>query len=155
MARAAAETALLYGLLGWGYAAVCAVFRPQDMSAPITAAFPLRRDTFGCLCFAVSAAGAVALQIGTGRMLPSRRRVPGAAVAVLRTVALYSLFVWAYLCANSITHPATLAERLTHFSAQPTEGATAMLCFPLSAVSFAAARLRGARLRGRDQTAGT
>lgn len=146
--RTAAETALIYGLLGWCYVAVYAVFRPQDLSAPIAAVVPLRRDSFGCLCFAASALAACVLQIRAGGVLPRRRRPATAIDAVLRTVALYALLVWVYLCANSITHPATLAERLTHFAAQPTEGATATFCFPLSAAAFAALRLRGRRPTG-------
>jgi hypothetical protein len=143
VARPLAETAMVYALLGWLYVAACAAFRPEDMSAPITALIPMRRDTFGCLCFAASALCAAGLQVGTGRILAPRPRGTGAADAVVRTAAGYCFLVWAYLCVNSLTHPYTIALRLTHFAAVPTEGATAVSCFLLSIAAFLTLRLRG------------
>jgi hypothetical protein len=152
LARPLAETAMVYGLLGWLYVAASAAFRPDDMSAPITALVPMRRDTFGCLCFATSALCAAGLQIGTGRVLAPRRRGTGAAEAVVRTAAGYTLLVWVYLCVNSLTHPYTIAMRLTHFTAVPTEGATAVACFLLSIAAFLTLRLR-LRERGSEEVA--
>lgn len=140
--RPAAETMMLYGLLGWLYIALWAALRPDELSVPVTALIPMRRDTFGALCFAGSAIAAAGLQVGTGRFLPGCRCSRAAADAVLRTVALYALLAWIYLCVNSFTHPYTLGIGLTHFASEPTEGTTATLCFPLSAAAFAVLRLR-------------
>ena len=136
---------MVFGLLGWIYVAFCAATRPQDMSLPITAVLPLRRDTFGSLCFAVSACTAAWLQIGTGRVLPRRPAGSGVLPAVLRTALGYCLLVWAYLCANSLTHPYTIGLRLTHFSAFPAEGTTAVACYLVAAGSFLAVRLLGSK----------
>jgi hypothetical protein len=143
LVRPSAETAMVFGLLGWLYVAACAAVRPLEMSMPITALVPMRRDTFGCLCFAVSAVFAGWLQVGTGRLFAPSRRGTSAVDALLRTAAGYALLVWIYLCVNSLTHPYTLGMRLTHFSAVPTEGATAVACFLLSFAAFLALRLRG------------
>jgi hypothetical protein len=136
---------MVFGLLGWIYVAACAAARPQDMSLPITAIVPLRRDTFGALCFVVSACAAVGLQVGTGR--PLSRQYPGSGVltALLRTAVGYGLLVWAYLCVNSLTHPYTIGMRLTHFSAFPAEGTTAVASFLLAAASFFGLRLLGSK----------
>jgi hypothetical protein len=139
---------MVFGLLGWLYVAACAAVRPQDMSLPITVLVPLRRDTFGTVCFAVSALCAAGLQIGTGRLLAVRPPGVGVAPALLRTVAGYAGLAWAYLCVNSLTHPATIGVRLTHFSPFPAEGTAATWCFLLCGASFLALRLRGS-VRGR------
>jgi hypothetical protein len=144
--RPVTETAMAYGLFGWIYVAAYAATRPQDLSQAISVVLPLRRDTFGCLCFAVSAIAAVGLQIGTGRLLTPRPRGTSAIDAVLRTVTGYALLVWIYLCVNSLTHPDTIGIRLTHFAAEPTEGETAVACYAASAVAFTALRLRAAGL---------
>jgi hypothetical protein len=140
--RPSLEAAMVYGLLGWIYVAVYAAVRPTEMSTPITALIPIRRDTFGSLCFAVSAMAAAGLQVGTGRVLIRGRRATGAVEAVLRTVAGYAFLVWFYLCVNSLTHPYTLRMRLTHFAAVPTEGTAAVSCFLLSLAAFLVLRLR-------------
>lgn len=144
LVRPTVETAMVFGLLGWLYAAACAAVRPQEMSAAVTALVPMRRDTFGCVCFAVSAVSAGWLQVGTGRLFAPGRRGTAAVDALLRTAAGYALLVWVYLCVNSLTHPYTLGMRLTHFSAEPTEGSTAVACFLLALAAFLALRLRGA-----------
>lgn len=141
--RPAAETAAVYGLLGWIYVAAYAATRPAALSQPISAVLPLRRDTFGCACFAVSAIAALCLQIGTGRVLARRPRGTSATDAALRTATGYALLVWVYLCVNSLTHPDTIGIRLTHFAAEPTEGETAVACYAASAAAFGALRLRG------------
>lgn len=136
---------MVFGLLGWIYVAACAAARPQDMSLPITALVPLRRDTFGSACFAVSALAAARLQIGTGRLLARSPAGTGVLPAVLRTVVGYCLLAWLYLCINSLTHPATIGLRLTHFCAFPAEGTTAVACYLAAGVAFMALRLLGSK----------
>lgn len=135
--RAAAEVVLIYGLLGWIYVAAYAAAYPRALSVPIAAVVPLRRDTFGALAFAASALAATLLQARTGRLwahlaAPSR----GVTRAVLNTAAGYGLLVWAYLCVNSMTHPWTMPMRLTHFAPWPSEGATAVASFAVSAIAL-------------------
>ncbi|WP_330455743.1 hypothetical protein OIB37_01995 [Streptomyces sp. NBC_00820] len=138
--RAVAETAMVYGLLGWLYVAVVAAIRPDDLAGPVSALVPVRRDTCGAVCFAVSATAALALQTATGtwwfRAAPRR----GPLIAVLRVCTGYGLLVWAYLCVNSLTHPATLSRPLTHFAAVPREGQTASWAFVVSAAALVSAR---------------
>ncbi len=50
--RAAAEVALVHGLLGWIYIAAYAAAFPQELSRHVADLVPLRRDTFGALAFA-------------------------------------------------------------------------------------------------------
>lgn len=40
--------------LGFGYAALTAVLHPDSLSERVTGAVPLRIDTFGAACFAIS-----------------------------------------------------------------------------------------------------
>lgn len=135
--RAVAEAVMVYGLLGWVYVAVYAAAHPNELSQPIAALVPLRRDTFGALAFAASAIAATVLRGATGRIWaagPEPAR--GWSRAVLHTVAGYGVLVWIYLCANSLAHPWTLSQRLTHFASWPTEGTTAVAGFAASAISF-------------------
>jgi hypothetical protein len=68
----------------------------------------------------------------------------------LRTIAVYALLLWAYLAANSFTHPGTLSRRLTHFSPVPAEGTAAVCSFAASAVALLLLRVRGeSRVRAR------
>lgn len=48
-------TLFVFGLAGWAYIAMNAIFHPQSLSWPLThlAPFP-REDTFGIACFAIS-----------------------------------------------------------------------------------------------------
>lgn len=146
--RAVAEVVQVYGLLGWIYVAAYAAAYPNDLSVPIAAAVPMRRDTFGAVAFAASAAAAIILRARTGQVW-ERRRAParGLARAVLNTVAGYGLLVWAYLCVNSMTHPWTVSMQLTHFVPWPSEGSTAVACFAASAVALFLVRCAGP---GRD-----
>jgi hypothetical protein len=49
-------TLWVYGLLGWLYIALNAVVHPESLSWPLTHFLPFpREDTFGTVCFAVSA----------------------------------------------------------------------------------------------------
>jgi len=139
---------MVFGLLGWLYVAACAATRPQDMSLPITALVPLRRDTFGSACFLLSACAAAWLQVGTGRLFARSSAGTGALSAVLRTVVGYCLLVWLYLCVNSLTHPVTLGLRLTHFSAFPAEGTTAVGCYLAAGAAFVTLRVLGSKRGG-------
>ena len=50
------QTSFIFGFAGWVYIAMNAVFHPQTLSLPLThfAKFP-REDTFGAVCFTISA----------------------------------------------------------------------------------------------------
>lgn len=68
------QTAWLYASAGFAYVALSAVFRPLQLSGHLWHGLPwLRKDTFGAVCFAVSALAYLALGF-TGRRpgLPSR-----------------------------------------------------------------------------------
>ena len=139
--------ALVHGLLGWLYSAAWAAFRPNGLPAPISSWLPLRRDTFGICCFAASALAFFLLQL-SGEQRPAvlpYHRGGGAVVAALRTLVVFPLLAWAYLCVNSLTHPSTIGWRLTHFASVPTEGKTAVCCYAISAVALLALGLREPR----------
>ncbi|WP_327066253.1 hypothetical protein [Kitasatospora sp. NBC_01302] len=144
------DVALVHGLLGWLYVAAWAATRPDTLSGPLTSWLPLRRDTFGAVCFALSALAHLTRGLRPqgppwraprgpdGRPGRPRDRL----TAVLRTLVGYPLLLWAYLCVNSLTHPQTIDRQLTHFATVPTEGTAAVGCFAASAVALLALRLR-------------
>ena len=136
--RAAAEVAVLYGLLGWVYVAAYAAVFPNELNHPIAAVLPLRRDTFGVLAFAASATAATALRARTGYVWTRRRRQAerGWARSLLHTVFGYGLLAWVYLCVNSLTHPWTTGMRLTHFASRPSEGSAAVFGFAASGLAL-------------------
>lgn len=142
--RAAAEVVMVYGLLGWIYVATYAAVLPNELDHPVAAVLPLRRDTFGLLAFVASALVATALRAATGRVWFRRPRGErGWIRAALHTVAGYGLLAWIYLCINSLTHPWTTAERLTHFASWPSEGTTADIGFAASALALFLLRSAG------------
>jgi hypothetical protein len=169
-ARPAAETAMVFGLLGWLYVAAVAATRPGSLSEHVAAVLPVRRDTFGAACFLVSALCAFGLRARLGTYWlkpppaggpdpadatphpPGRPSAPqrrgGLAEAALRTFVGYALLAWAYLCVNNLTHPQTTGMRLVHFFASPSEGTTAVACFAAAAVALFL--LRGRTLPGDD-----
>jgi hypothetical protein len=61
------EMLALYGIMGWLYVAVLATVRPHDLAYALTHWLPVRRDTFGTFCFAVSALAYLLLNARTGR----------------------------------------------------------------------------------------
>jgi hypothetical protein len=151
------ETVTRYGLLGWLYVAAVAAVHPHYLPGALTHWLPLRRDTFGALCFAASAVGFLLLNVLGDRAgwLPfpaatdEPERRDGSEMfrhrllpAVLRTVFGYGLLIWLYVCVNSLTHPETISRQLTHFLAWPLEGDTGSVCFVLSAVAFLLLRMR-------------
>jgi hypothetical protein len=142
--RAAAEVVMVYGLLGWVYVAAYAAAFPDELNHAIAAVLPVRRDTFGVLAFAGSASAATLLRGATGRIWVRRPKPePGWRPAVLNTVAVYGLLAWAYLCVNSLTHPWTVSQRLTHFTSSPSEGTAAVAGFTASAAALFLARSSG------------
>jgi len=140
--RAAAETAMVAGLLGWVYVAVLAAARPTVLSTHIAAVLPVRRDTFGAVCLLCSALAAFALRASTGAFWVRRDGARGLLDAALRTTVAYALLVWTYLCVNSVTHPQTTGMRFTHFSATPSEGTVAVGCFIGATVALFLLRAR-------------
>ncbi|MCH5673545.1 hypothetical protein [Streptomyces gilvus] len=142
LARAFLETAMVHGLLGWLYVAAVAALRPDDLTAPVSTLLHVRRDTFGAVCFAVSALAAFVLQAVYGTWWSRPAPARGAVLALLRTTATYALLAWAYLCVNSLTHPYTMARPLTHFADVPREGETASWAFAASAVALLLARTK-------------
>ena len=103
---------------------------------------PLRRDTFGLACFGTSALAFFLLHLGPPAPWRPRTRRSGAIDAGLRTLVCYPLLVWVYLGVNSLTHPRTIDQPLTHFTGFPTESTTAVLCFVVSAAALLALRVR-------------
>jgi len=114
----------------------------------ISVVVPLRRDTFGAACFAVSAVAAFLLQAGRAPLWDRRPARRGPVDAALRTCSAYALAAWVYLCVNSLTHPYTISLRLTHFAPSPAEGTAADLCFAASLGFLFILRLRGAAREG-------
>ncbi|MFN2505181.1 MAG: hypothetical protein ABR540_13305 [Acidimicrobiales bacterium] len=55
--------------------------------------------------------------------------------AVLGTVAVYSFAGWAYIAANAVVHPESLAWPLTHLSSWPREDTFGVACFVTSFVA--------------------
>lgn len=140
--RSATETVMVFGLLGWLYAACVAAFRPDALSLHIAAVLPVRRDTFGLLCFVCSGLAAMALHTRFGTFWTRRSGRRGFPEALLRTAFIYGLLAWAYLCANNLTHPETTGQRLTHFASSPAEGTTAVLSFAVAACALFLLRRR-------------
>jgi hypothetical protein len=54
---------------------------------------------------------------------------------VLRVVAIYSFAGWAYIAANAVVHPESLAWPLTHFADWPHEDTFGAACFATSLLS--------------------
>lgn len=127
MATAALRTVALYAFFVWVYVAAVAVIHPNDLPTPIV--FGIRHDTLGAASLAVSVAAFLTSLLSGPRL----SRV-GYVSVLLRTGALYATAGWIYIAANSISHPATLHLRLTHFAPWPTEAQ-----FGIASVSVAAA----------------
>jgi hypothetical protein len=69
------EAVALYALLGWIYVALSAAFRPDGLAEAVAHWLPLRKDTFGLICF-VASAGAYFLLDLLGARPAWRRRSP-------------------------------------------------------------------------------
>jgi hypothetical protein len=140
----------LYGGVGWLYAAVVAALRPQDLAGPTRVfSLPVRTDTFGIACFVGSAVAALLLALVGSRPDVRSDVRSDRGVRLLRTAAAYAGAVWIYLAANSISHPATLGQQLTHLTDRPTEGQAALAAFGTSSVCYLVATGRALALGGR------
>jgi hypothetical protein len=67
---------------------------------------------------------------------PRKAGAPARAIlALLETVRLFGFLCWAYLAANSISHPVTMAMQLTHLATWPHENTVGVGAFIASLVS--------------------
>jgi hypothetical protein len=142
LGRALIDTAVAFGLLGWLYAAVIAVFDPDSLSLILLSWLPIRRDTLGVFCFALSGCAYFFRQLSHPSAAMTDVSDGSAEVAVLRTIFSYSSLLLLYLMANSITHPATMHLPLTHFLRFPTEGQVLVAALFCSVASFFILRTR-------------
>jgi hypothetical protein len=69
------------------------------------------------------------------------RQARAVIVALLRSLTLYSGLGWLYIAINSIVHPLTLSQPLTHITSWPAEGVFGAACFLTSSASFLALRI--------------
>ena len=74
-----------------------------------------------------------------GRPEPTASRALSA--KVLDGLSGYALLGWAYITANSITHPATLHLGLTRLASRPRERTFRIACFAVSGVLYLAAHV--------------
>ena len=103
-------------LCGWTLIAAVAAFHPTGLDALVASFIPIRRDTFGVLCFAASAVWFVVAAVWRGRRYPLRR-----------AVRLFSGAAAVYLLVNVFSHPQTLCMPLTHFAPWPSEMTTLVI----------------------------
>jgi hypothetical protein len=103
-------------LCGWIFVAAVAAFYPTELNAFIVGFIPIRRDTFGVVCFAASALWFVP------SIAWQRVRYP-----LLRAVRLFGGAAMVYLLVNTASHPRTLWMPLTHFAPWPSELMTLIL----------------------------
>jgi hypothetical protein len=134
VATALLRTVSLYAFFAWVYVAAVAVVHPGDL--PTAIVFGIRHDTFGAASLAVSVAAFLA------SLLSGPRRPPAEYVSVLlRNGGLYATAAWIYIAANSISHPATLHLRLTHFAPWPTEAQFGVACIGVAAACHVSRQL--------------
>lgn len=145
LSRSLPDVALVHGMLGWLYIAAWAAVRPEGLSGQLSHWLPLRRDTFGVACFGASALAYFILESSPQPLWRRGTRRYGPIGAGLRTLVWYPLLAWAYLSVNSLTHPWTFDQPLTHFATVPSESTTAVLCFAVSAVALLALRMGALR----------
>jgi hypothetical protein len=145
LSRPLLNVALVHGMLGWIYIAAWAAVRPEGLSGQLSHWLPLRRDTFGVLCFTASALAYFILEFSPRPWWSRGTCRHGPIGAGLRTLVWYPLLAWAYLCVNSLTHPWTIDQPLTHFATVPSESTTAVACFAISAGALLALRMSALR----------
>ena len=137
MVGAFVDTACVFGAFAWLYVAVIAVFTPAELSLPILAGIPIRRDTAAVICFGGSAVAyfvrAISKQSSASGDVSLRRTISR---ALLMTVFVYSTMVVIYLMASSITHPHTMTLPLIHLLDWPREGAVLAFALSCSVLSF-------------------
>jgi hypothetical protein len=103
-------------LSGWIVVAVVAAFHPAGLTAVVASFIPIRRDTFGIVCFAASAVWFLAAAFWRGRTHP-----------LLRVLRVFGGATVLYLSVNLFSHPRTMGMPLTHFAPWPSELATLIL----------------------------
>jgi hypothetical protein len=131
----AALAGLAYGSgLCWVSTCVVGSFRPGYLANPYWPAIRgLRTDTCGIAAFGVTTVCLVVSEYlrlrrqRGGGLRPGPTTLGAAPVqlgvlAIARTIGLLSTVLVAYLSANAVTHPATLAIQATHLVPWPTEG---------------------------------
>jgi hypothetical protein len=154
----AAATGVAYGAgLFCASALLVASFRPYDLPMPYWSRISwLRTDTGGAASFLVVAVTLVVSEYLRLRRNGGRRRGTSGtrrsgsrtylARAVGEVIALLATGLVVYLSINSVTHPATLTLRATHFASWPTEGALRVLALLLCVLSVGWLRFTSARL---------
>jgi hypothetical protein len=103
-------------LFGWIYVAAFAAFNPEKLSEFIVGFIPIRRDTFGVVCFSASAVLFVLSAVWHGRTYP-----------LVRAGRFFGGAAMVYLLVNTVSHPETLGMPLTHFAPWPTELVTLII----------------------------
>jgi hypothetical protein len=148
----AVDTVVVFGALGWLYAAIIGVVRPGDLSSRIGPWIPVRHDTAGIICFGLSA---VAYFVGGMFRPPREARMPNVPWRVhggdgdqtrglrhtvgrasLRTLFVYSTMILIYLMVQTVTYPATMPMALTHLLRWPTERSVLVVALLCSISSF-------------------
>lgn len=103
-------------LVGWIVVAVIAAFDPAGLQMYVASFIPVRRDTLGIVCFALSASLFLVSAVLRRRSYP-----------LLRTVRVFAGATVVYLLTNALTHPETMRMPLTHLVSWPSELATLIL----------------------------
>lgn len=132
----AAARALQWAALAcWMYVALVGIFTPRYLPLGFDGTLPIRTDTSGEAAFAASTCLLVLTSVfGSG--LFSTRGSARVIWSVARSLALHATAGWAYISANSISHPDTLHLPLTHFASWPTEGGFAIGCMVVAVSSL-------------------
>jgi len=120
----------------WMYVALVGIIMPQYLPLRFDGSLPIRTDTSGEAAFAASTC-LLALTTVFGRGLLLSRGSVRVFWSVARSLALHATAGWAYISANSISHPGTLHLPLTHFASWPTEGGFAIGCMVVAVSSLA------------------
>jgi len=157
----AVATGVAYGAgLACASALLLASFRPYDLAMPYWGRLSwLRTDTCGAASFLVVAVTLVVSEyLRLRRNGGRRRRASGGGPAAWRTylaravaevIALLATGLVVYLSVNTVTHPATLTIRATHFASWPTEGTLRVGALVVCALSVGWLRFMTARLSPR------
>jgi hypothetical protein len=132
----AAARALQWAALAcWVYVALVGIIMPRYLPLRFEGTLPIRTDTSGEAAFALSTCLLVLTDLfgSPSRLTPGPARVIW---SVARSLALHATAGWAYISANSISHPGTLHLPLTHFASWPTEGGFALGCMVIAVSSL-------------------
>jgi hypothetical protein len=138
----------IYTFLIWAYGALTAVFKLSRLKDQLIGGVAISRiDTSAAIAFVVSSLFFFAANFSQSRRMstPFRDRV---LAGILRVAVYYGFSGWLYIVGNSLVHPETLHQQLTHLSSVPTESQFGMSCFVASAVAALALSLAGWPLLG-------